>query len=332
MDELIPQIPSIPLGLRQASREGKLVPFIGAGASKLAGCPNWTEFADGALHWMIDRGQFSHGRLAQIQGLNPRVKLSIALRLQEEKDLQIDFLKILHPSDCNSNPVGLKLYECISQLGTSFVTTNYDKWLDENRSAPPISAIAEKVSSPPQGVPIKRRVIHKVEDLSLSNLNQANTVIHLHGTVDASESMIVTTKHYVKHYANDRGTQENRVLTFLDDLFSQKTVLFIGYGLEELEILEYVISNVRPPSSGKQAKASHYLIQGFFRHEYELMKNLEQYYISECGIQLLPFCRDQNNWNQLLHVLEFFAREIPASPLLMSQKAKEMKYLLYGNP
>ena len=331
MDELIPQIPAIPLGLRQASREGILIPFVGAGASKLAGCPNWTEFADGALHWMIDKGKFSHGRLAQIQGLNPRVKLSIALRLQEEMDLQIDFLKLLHPSDCNLHTVGLKLYECISKLGTSFVTTNYDRWLDEDRSTSQMSAISSNADSLSHVSPTRRRVIYKTEDFTLSNLSQSNTVIHLHGTVDAPDSMIVTTKHYVKHYANDRTGSENRVLTFLDSLFNRKTVLFIGYGLEELEILEYVISNVRPTSSGKQTKANHYLLQGFFRHEYELMRSLDQYYISECGIQLLPFCRDQNNWNQLLNVLEFFAREIPASPLLISQKAKEMKYLLYGN-
>ena len=48
------------------------------------------------------------------------------------------------------------------------------------------------------------------------------------------------------------------------------------------------------------------------------------------GIHLLPFCKDDKNWNQLLDVMEEFAREIPASQLLMSQKAKEMKNLLYA--
>jgi hypothetical protein len=35
------------------------------------------------------------------------------------------------------------------------------------------------------------------------------------------------------------------VLTSLDYLFSNRTVLFIGYGLDELEILEYVILKAR---------------------------------------------------------------------------------------
>jgi hypothetical protein len=332
MDDLIPTIPSIPFGLREAAKEGKLVPFIGAGVSKIAGCPNWAEFADGALHWMITQGQFSHGRLAQISHLNPRVKLSIALRLQEETGAQIDFLKLLHPNERAANVKGIKLYEHISKLANSFVTTNYDKWLDEDVSNPSMSVKSGEAAPSMQAVPTKRRIIYRVADLTLANLNQPNTVIHLHGTVDAPDCMIMTTKHYVQHYANDRGanTSENRVLTFLDHLFHQKTVLFIGYGLEELEILEYVISNVQPASQIETSKANHYLVQGFFRHEYELMRSLEQYYINECGIQLLAYPRDEKDWDQLLDVMELFAREIPASPLLMSQKAKEMKNLLYG--
>lgn len=333
MDDLIPSKPPIPLGLKEAAKEGKLVPFIGAGVSKLAGCPSWSQFADGALLCMVTQGQFTHGRLAQINHLNPRVKLSIALRLREETKGQIDFMKLLHPDERAANGKGVKLYEHISKLANSFVTTNYDKWLDEDLSAPPPLVKSGDAVAPTQAGPTKRRIVYRVEDLTLANVNEPNTVIHLHGTVDAPESMIMTTKHYVQHYANDRGSGagfENRVLTFLDHLFHQKTVLFVGYGLEELEILEYVISNVRPASQGGTPKANHYLIQGFFRHEYELMRSLEQYYINECGIQLLPYCRDEKDWDQLLDVMEHFAREIPASPLLMSQKAKEMKNLLYG--
>ena len=52
-------------------------------------------------------------------------------------------------------------------------------------------------------------------------------------------------RNYVRHYANDRfprgAKAENNVLTFLEFLFTQKNVLFVGYGLDELEVLEYVI-------------------------------------------------------------------------------------------
>jgi len=76
--EVIKAIPNLPRGLRDAALRGTLIPFVGAGASRIAGCPNWSEFADGALRFFVDQGKFSHGQLAQISYLNPRVKLSIA--------------------------------------------------------------------------------------------------------------------------------------------------------------------------------------------------------------------------------------------------------------
>src|SRR5260370_7124302 len=76
--EVIKEIPDPPKALREAALRGTLIPFVGAGASRIAGCPNWSEFADGALRFFVEQGKFSHGQLAQISHLNPRVKLSIA--------------------------------------------------------------------------------------------------------------------------------------------------------------------------------------------------------------------------------------------------------------
>ena len=148
--------------------------------------------------------------------------------------------------------------------------------------------------------------------------------------------MILTTQDYVRHYANDRrrattNDEENLVLTFLDNLFNrEKTVLFVGYGLEELEILEYVILKARRTPGANRSEAKHYLLQGFFSHEYELMRNLKRYYLSECGIHLLPFKRDQNDRDQLLNVLDKYAELTPASNLMYLQEFKEMGGLLNG--
>jgi hypothetical protein len=92
----IKPIPDPPPGLREAALRGTLIPFVGAGASRIAGCPNWSEFADAALRFFVDQGKFSHGQLAQISYLNPRVKLSIALGLQKEHNLPIDFRRVLY--------------------------------------------------------------------------------------------------------------------------------------------------------------------------------------------------------------------------------------------
>ena len=122
-DETLP-VPRLPDALREAAQVGKLIPFVGAGASKLAGCPSWTEFADGALRCFVDQGKFSHAQVAQIGSLNPRVKLSLALALQEEHGVRIDFRELLHPEERKDHAIGRRLYEGLSKLGKTFVTTN----------------------------------------------------------------------------------------------------------------------------------------------------------------------------------------------------------------
>jgi hypothetical protein len=68
--------PTIPEALKEAAARRTLIPFVGAGASKLAGCPDWREFADGALRTLVDAGHFGYGQIEQIKELGPRIKLS----------------------------------------------------------------------------------------------------------------------------------------------------------------------------------------------------------------------------------------------------------------
>lgn len=69
MPDDIPPIPAIPPALREAAQLTKLIPFVWAGASKLAGCPDWNEFADAALKVFVDCGKFSYAQVDQIKSL-----------------------------------------------------------------------------------------------------------------------------------------------------------------------------------------------------------------------------------------------------------------------
>ena len=328
---MIDPIPPLPPGLKEAALRGTLIPFIGAGASRLAGCPNWIEFADRALRYFVDQGKFTHGQLAQLSQQHPRVKLSIARGLQRQHNLPIKFDAILYPDGRNTNPKGRRLYEALSKLGRTFVTTNYDDWLDTTIGAPPLTVSAVGGTGTPT-IGQKPTIIYKVEELTPDNLERPNTIFHLHGSLLDPTRMILTTQDYVRHYANDRRADgpegENRVLTFLGFLFSQKNVLFVGYGLEELEILEYVIGKARLMAEPGKTEIRHFLLPGFFSHEEELARSLSNYY-AECGIQLIPFLRDQKDWDQLMDVLEEYASIAPAGAPLNVQIFKEMEALLY---
>jgi hypothetical protein len=331
MNHDIPLIPDVPDALREAAQLGTLVPFVGAGASKLAGCPDWDEFANAALRLFVDLGAFSHAQLDQVKHLRPRIKLSLALALQAASTAPIDFGALLHRQARTEHATGRRLYSHLSRLGKTFVTTNYDEWLDDEFPAPALDVSGDSPASA-DAVPKPRQVYYKTEDLTAAHLNEENAVIHLHGSVKHPEGMVLTTQQYVQHYANDRrrteADAENIVLTFLEHLFRYKTVLFIGYGLDELEILEYIIVKKRMPATpGLQPR--HFLLQGFYSHERELMVSMRTYY-RECGVELLPFLKDQRGWDQLIDVLETFGRLVPASSPLLLQEFKDMEALLNG--
>ena len=66
-------------------------------------------------------------------GLTSRVKLSVALDLEFRNKLPIDFPSILKPSTDERKKHCERVYKDLSQLADTFVTTNYDDWLDQAR-------------------------------------------------------------------------------------------------------------------------------------------------------------------------------------------------------
>jgi hypothetical protein len=259
-DQLLP-IPQVPEGLREAAQRGILIPFIGAGVSRLAGCPSWTEFADAALRWLIFDGKFTYSQLDQIRQLHPRVKLSLARTLAAEKNTVIDFRTLLHPKARREHEKGCRLYRSLFTLGKTFVTTNYDEWLDERLPEPTPAAIPAVQPAPadtPPGKPI--RVVHKVDELLPALLSEPNSVIHLHGSLRDPAGMILTTRDYVRHYANDRlladPQRENRVLTFLDFLFQGKNRSVCRLRLRRIGDLGICNLEGRPPSRNYRSGAA----------------------------------------------------------------------------
>ena len=328
---MIEKIESIPKNisetLRLAAFQRKLIPFVGAGVSQLGGCPDWNEFANAALKFFVKKGKLSHAQLDQISSLSFRVKLSLALDLQKQHDLHIDFKELLKPSVAKKK-IGDEAYANLSKLATTFVTTNYDDWLDQY---PPTAFRPDESPSSSKLPDTSRQIFYKRSDISVENLDVANAVFHIHGSIRDRESMVLTTVNYLNLYSSHRidgkGNPENPFLTFLQTLFRLKNVLFVGYGLNELEVLEYIVQKgIKIPSNTRE-EPRHYVLQGFFTHERELARSLEKYF-RPFGIGVLPFSRDEHGWDQLVMVIEYLAREIPPGPPLTLPKRLEMEELL----
>ena len=329
MIEKIEPIPKIPQTLRDAALQRKLIPFVGAGVSQLGGCPGWDEFATAALQFFVRNGKLSYAQFDQIRLLSSRVKLSLALELQTQHGLPIRFNELLTPSDKDRAGIGDAVYRDLSRLATMFVTTNYDDWLDR---MPPAVVLPSESSSSVQQLPeTSRHRFCKHTDITVANWDVPHAVFHIHGSVHEPVSMVLTTVHYLERYASHRidGTtdRENPLLTFLQKLFQLKNVLFIGYGLSELEVLEYVLQKGIEKGTVTNEEPRHYVLQGFFSHEIELARSLESYF-RQFGIGLLPFSKDQRGWDQLADVISHLATELPLGPALAVPGRLEMEALL----
>ena len=328
----IPKVPAIPESLIEAAAFKNLVPFIGAGASKFIGYPGWDEFANEALRFFVTEGILNHAQFDQLHSrrLSPRVKLSMAKDLEMKHSLNIDYRKILSQKGINQNNDNIYEYVlALLQYSRTFVTTNYDEELDGRlpqawlRTNEDIGTIDDSLQST---TPIYRR-----NDINVGSLDIENAVIHIHGSVRDPESMVLTTSDYLDRYygheIEGHTSVENPFLSFLQQLFKSRNVLFIGYGLDEFEILEYVIQKGIKPVEWQNKIDKHYILQGFYSHNIELANSLESYFQS-LGITLLPFSLDENGWDGLTGVIKHLINKLPPGERLALEDRRFMEDLL----
>ncbi len=318
----------IPEELILSAKIGRLVPFVGAGISKLAGGLTWDEFADKALAQLINLGAMSYADLEVIRHnkMSARMKVSLAHELGLGS---IDYKEILHPNGWDDNETGKKIYGLLWKISNKFVTTNYDLWLHKNTSElSPLSLDQIKTDRI-----IDKKIIDARTDLRVSELSayERETVIHLHGSVRDQSTMLLTTSDYLDAYSSvGQQGSTNEIQNFLTALFKQKDILFIGYQLDELEVLEYLNLKKRQLGIKPEKRPRHFILLPFFQNEKKLIEGVDQYFM-RMDIKLIPFFRDENNYEELILLLEeMVAAKIRTSTPEALENRKLMEDLLDG--
>ena len=288
--------------LKDAAKHGELVVFVGSGASMLCGSPDWRGFANQVVGVVEKSGVLSFLEAEQLRGLdNSRRTLSIAMALAKEKGVAINFDSILHPTEPAA--IGSELYELLSSLRPVFVTTNYDKWLDDAGPEDLSTEVRVGGEAEPAKGPSRRPKYYLPEHLSSALLAERGAVIHLHGSYTDPNSMVVSLKDYIEHYANPR------VEAFLSAMFKNHTVLFVGYGLAELEVLDHIIRSNESPRTGT-AQPRHFLLYAYRSTESVQTRFIEHFFRDQCGVCVVPYCIDAKGYQEVVEVFKGWNSEL----------------------
>jgi hypothetical protein len=305
-------VPDIPKEILDASFKGRLVVFIGAGVSRIVGCPSWKEFALLHLKYLFEKNAFNYYEFAKLKEIEPRKLLSICKKIYEDKNLSPKKTADLLQGNIdliNKYPIYDELYA----FNAIYLTTNYDIYLDEAaQKAGRIVSKSERSSE--TSVPIEEKtkyeIINSQDDLLVTCLKNGN-IIHLHGSIQNEQQMIITITDYMALYEKD-----SKPAVLLEEVFRSFTVLFVGYGLEEYEILEFMINR----SLIARGAIQHYMLYPVFKAESNLL-DFQQKYYSDLGVQLIPYPIDENGYEQLATVVHEWTRQI--GPTARPQKYYE---------
>ncbi len=295
---------ALPEEIIHAGLDAELVLFIGSGISILAGYPSWDEFANKVLDELREKGIINFLGIKQLSALDPRKKLSIAQQKADSCGYDLDFAKRFTGKSESDT-----IYKLINDIGCPCITTNYDELLApcflENKDGSTTESLTR---------------VSESEKFHEELARQPGTVVHLHGSVSKPETMIVTTDDYLKHY------DSQKVQNLLVSLFKKHTVLFLGYGLEEAEILEHILRKGSAEKIKNRRKI--FALQGFFGNEQYLYENLYNYYKESFGVHLLGFLRDNENHECQVGIIKEWMHTLEIGKPTLSNKYQSMIEIL----
>lgn len=253
--------PEVPDEIRDAVNNGTLAVFLGAGVSRLVGCEGWDALAKRLVKKCHKEGIINYREedtLSQIQ--DHKKAITICNHLFHNNHRADFFYEEMNQALKEGADIeSPNIYDDIYKLRGLFITTNADTHFD-------------RLFNPPN-------ILYHDSDFREDRLDKTN-LYHIHGSVRDRKSLIFTVSAYMQRY-----TQYPEFRRFLARIFHEYTVLFLGYGVSEFEILDFILrENHRNPASDPR----HFMLSAFYRGEENIL-SYEQAYYNDLGINILGY-------------------------------------------
>ena len=259
-------------------KDRKVVFFIGAGVSRLEGIMGWDDFSNKlikeAFPRLCDREQLLQSHISS------KEKISIAYeqfcKENNTKKFYEEFGKALTPQKQKSTGI----YQVLSQFNVNYLTTNADTLFENILGKDCCFTDFDK------------------EKLFNQDHISRGQLFYLHGRYrknSKNENLVFTAANYVKRY-NDKNFCD-----FLKQVFNKDcAVFFIGYGLNEYELIDYISTKVGLQNNGESSLI--YSLEPFLSTQ-ETLFFARRMYFKSLGIKILPYNKD-DGYSELKKVLE----------------------------
>ncbi|MFC2069794.1 SIR2 family protein [Chloroflexota bacterium] len=309
-DELILPIPTVPKEILEAVNTNKLAVFIGAGVSRIMGCLGWDQLAGKLVERcssikLRDGSPNLNYRAIEIlsQYTDHKKAITICHEIMRENECENDFFDVIEKSFVidKKHSQYRDIYNHIYGLRGLFITTNADKHFDQLFN--------------------QERIVYKEQEFHHSNIDRTK-LYHIHGSIQDPDSLVFTTPRYIDRYRNDDFGH------FLERIFDQYVVLFVGYGMSEFELLDFIITKY---GTDGEKELKHFILLPFYTGE-ERRLEFETYYHKKMGVSVIPYQKDQNGYNQLYKVIKDWNSRINQTSQSLYDTYKEIENIVedYG--
>jgi hypothetical protein len=295
MANTIPKIPRLPSEIVAAVNDKKLAVFIGAGVSQSIGCASWAGLAQNLIKRCYEEKCINY-KVKETLSQYPELKkiITICYGILEQNDhIDIFFEELERSLKPKLELIqSQNIYKELIGLRGLFITTNADRYFADDKFDPP-------------------RITYK--DFNPSDIDR-NKLYHIHGLIPHRTSLVFTVPHYIRRYTDDSFR------TFLETIFEEYVVLFVGYGMSEFELLDFLITK-SDPNKGKEIK--HFILLPYSKGNENILE-FDQYYYNSMGITILGYENDEKGYDQLYDIIKEWSSEINQISAYPSDSRKEI--------
>lgn len=298
-----------------AAADGKLVFFIGNGLSRLYGLPSWDQLSLEMLKMLAQRKLITYAQLDLLKAASTKTRISIADRRFRQLRGDPRYPELTYKSalglETGRPPRDAKAYQILATCKARFITTNYDLFLLEAyqrklASAEPV-AMTQSAEAPAANANAQKtsvgsaRLLRGPSEFNRTEFLRNDVIWHLHGSVEDESQIVASTRNYLDVYSNEE------IQTQLQWVFENHVVVFVGYGLDELEVLDMIVRATRLRGlKPDPAKLTAHVLLPLYSHEEVIVDQLKEYYL-DLGINLIPFSKDERDYFSYEILLEKWA-------------------------